>query len=84
MDADAENSPEGKRMIQLQYDLFTELPDEMSELRQVVAEMKSSQDRQRKALFAKVSAGSKELIEMMEEVHRLKFEVEALKKMIHS
>lgn len=71
-------------MIQLQYDLFEEIPDELTELRQIVIEMKSGNERQRKALFAKVGASGKELIEMKEELHQLRFEVQALKKMISS
>lgn len=69
-------------MIQLQYDLFQEIPDELTELRQIVISMKESGDRQRKALFAKVGAAGKEHIDLIERVHRLEFELAALKKMI--
>jgi len=69
-------------MIQLQYDLFQEIPDELTELKQIVSEMKAGQDRQRKAMFAKIGASGKELIEMKEELHRLRFEIDALRKMV--
>lgn len=69
-------------MIELQYDLFQEIPDEISELRQIVTEMKSSADRQRKAMFAKIGAVGKENIELIERVHRLEFELHALKMMV--
>jgi len=69
-------------MIELQYDLFTPIPSEVDELRLEIAVVKLSQDKQRKALFAKDNAKAKEIIAMMEEVHRLKFEVEALRKML--
>ncbi len=71
-------------MIELQYDLFKIIPDETEILRLEIAAVKLSQDKQRKALFAKDNAKAKEIIAMMEEVHRLKFEVEALRKMIAS
>lgn len=71
-------------MIQLQYDLFEEIPDELTELRQIVTEMKLSQDRQRKAMFAKIGASGKEIIELIETVHQLRHEVDAMRKMIAS
>lgn len=69
-------------MIELQYDLFEELPDELSELRHIVNEMKIGQDKQRKAMFAKIGASGKEIIELIDKQHRLEFELQALKKMI--
>lgn len=71
-------------MIQLQYDLFEPIPDEMSELKQIVSELKDSQVRQCRAQFAKIGAAGKEMIEMKETVYRLEFEVQALKRMIQS
>lgn len=69
-------------MIELQYDLFTPVPSEFDELRLEIAAVKLSQDKQRKRLFANDATKGKEIIAMVEEVHRLKFEVEALRKMI--
>ena len=71
-------------MIELQYDLFEPLPDVVTELKQEIVAMNLALDRQRKAMFAKIGASGKEVIAMMEEVHRLKFEVQAMKKMIAS
>ena len=69
-------------MIELQYDLFTPIPSEVDELRLEVAAVKLSQDKQRKALFAKDNAKAKEIMAMLEEVHKLRFELDAMRKML--
>lgn len=69
-------------MIELQFDLFEEIPSELEILRKEVAILKESQDKQRRALFAKQHEQMKLVIELKEELHRVKFELEATRKML--
>ena len=70
-------------MIQLQYDLFEEIPDEMMEVRQGLIQIKQSQEKQRKALFGRQHELMKMMIEQKEEIHRLKFEIDSLRKIVN-
>lgn len=69
-------------MIELQYDLFEEQPSEIDLLKKDSAELKVQLEKYRKSMFAKIGSASKENIELIERVHRLEFEFQALKKMI--
>lgn len=56
----------------IQLDLFEEW-DELGLMKKELEQMQDSLDRQRKAQFAKIHQISKELIELKEEMHKLRF-----------
>jgi hypothetical protein len=69
-------------MLQYQYELFEEIPDELGLMHKEIESMRLSLDKQRKSLFAKDMAKGKDLIELKEEIHKLRFELDGIRKMI--
>ena len=69
-------------MIELQFDLFEEQPSELDLLRKDCNELKLQLDKYRKSMFARIGVSGKELIQMQEELYKIRFELDAVRKMI--